>query len=62
MNEPVIAMDLAQEDNERNAFQIRCPSCQKLYTGQWQARVCVQLMWLDCSCGVRTRLSGVDTP
>lgn len=56
MNEPLITMDLAAENNDRNAFQVRCPACQKLYAGQWSPRVCVRLLWIECSCGVRTSL------
>lgn len=57
MSEPIITMDLAKDDAERNAFQVRCPNCQRLFVGQWEARVCVRLIWIDCTCGVRTRLS-----
>lgn len=52
-----IAIDMAQEGAERNAFRVQCPACQRVYLGTWSASVRVQLIAIDCVCKVVTQLS-----
>lgn len=50
----LIGVDLGRPGGDQSAFRVRCPNCQRLYTGTWDSRVCVHLRWIECVCGVRT--------
>jgi hypothetical protein len=46
----------------RPSFRVSCPACQKVYTGTWDSSVCVSLRWIECDCGVRTKLTDDVSP